>query len=311
MSIEAVAIALHHSQASGTAKLVLLGIANHDGDAGSFPKTATLARYANVHPRNVTQAVAKLVELGEIVVHAKEGGTRSLRDEIRPNVYEMTLTCPPNCDRTKAHVLLDEHGKPLHFGRSYKGAYDPDRKTRAPRGRTGAAVLEDQGQAVDNGAQDAAQDAPGPSDEISPRDENSARSSDAISASPSDGISATKNHQSNHQENPALVPSVTRESTAVEKSAACEGDAHAHLRATPHAGCVWPGCGCECHGLRAIVPALPRAAAGANAATRKKSNIDPLGLPEEQKSLNRRGAAMARAALRGELTTTEAKDGRQ
>jgi len=83
----------------------------------------------------------------------------------------------------------------------------------------------------------------------------------------------------------------------VEKSAQCEDGKGCK-------GCAWPGCRCGCHGLRGIVPALPRARAERNDAT--KSHIDPLGLPEEQKSRNKRGAAMARAALRGELGSKEA-----
>ncbi len=274
MSIESVAIALHHSQASGTAKLVLIGIANHDGDAGSFPKTATLAKYANVHPRRVTEAVAKLVELKEIVVHAKEGGMRSLRDELRPNVYEMVLACPPNCDRTKAHNLLDEHGKPLHFGRSYKGPYDPARGKRAPRLA-----------AVDNSQADTQEDAPAPSDENSARDGNSASPSDGNSASPSDGNSATKNHPRKHQGNPALVPTSPGNRAAVENL-------------------PWNKPGGDT--LRDIVPALPRVAAPGHDATNGKT--DPLGLTDEQKSRNRSGAAMARAALRGQLAGKEAGD---
>jgi len=266
MSIEAVAIALHHSQASGTAKLVLLGIANHDNDGGSFPKTATLAKYANVHPRRITEAVAKLAALGEIIVHAKEGGMKSLRDEIRPNVYEFTLTCPANCDGSKAHNLLDEHGKPLQFGRSYKGAYDPDRTKRDPR----------PAKAVDNDVTPAQDDAQEPSDENSPRDENSASPSDENSASPSAENSATKNHQGNHQGNPALVPTSPGNGPAVEN---LDTDAD----------------------LRSIVPALPRVDAGRNDAA--KDAKDPFGLPEEQKSRNKSWAAVARAALRGEDIT--------
>lgn len=309
MSIEAVAIALHHSQASGTAKLVLIGIANHDGDAGSFPKTATLARYANVHPRRISAAVAQLVALGEIEVDQKGGGKAmpNLRSEVAPNLYTITLDCPPNCDRTRRHQLLDDNGQALKFGRSYQGAYvegrekDPEAVERGKR-----AWEKRQGFTVDNVPQRGAQDPQEPSVENSTSDENSTRSSVENSTTPSVENDTTKNHTLNHPENPALVPSVTSAGEPVEKSAHCETAGQSLCQ---HEQCQWAGCGCDCHGLRAIVPALPRAKPGTNDATRKKSNIDPLGLPEEQKSLNRRGAAMARAALRGELAITEAKDG--
>lgn len=103
MSIEALAIALNHSQSRGTAKVVLLGIANHDGDAGSFPKVATLAKYANVHPRRVQEAIATLTALGEISVETKQGGMRDIPDHLRPNLYRFLLACPPECDGSSQH----------------------------------------------------------------------------------------------------------------------------------------------------------------------------------------------------------------
>lgn len=103
MSIESLAIALHHSRAAGTAKLVLLGIANHDGDGGSWPSVATLARYANVDRRNVQRSLQKLVELREIAVEVQSGGVTHSKDHERPNLYHFTLTCPIDCDRSKNH----------------------------------------------------------------------------------------------------------------------------------------------------------------------------------------------------------------
>ena len=68
MSVESMAIALHHSRSKGTAKVVLLGIANHDGDGGAYPTVATLAKYANVSRANVQKALTKLESLGEIQI---------------------------------------------------------------------------------------------------------------------------------------------------------------------------------------------------------------------------------------------------
>lgn len=82
---------LNHSRAVGTAKVVLLGIANHDGDGGAWPSIETLARYANVDPRSVKRAIRTLEELGEVVVHLNDGGTRSTRNDQRPNRYELTV----------------------------------------------------------------------------------------------------------------------------------------------------------------------------------------------------------------------------
>ena len=120
MSVESVAIALHHSRAKGSAKLVLIGIANHDGDGGAFPKIATLAKYANIHPRNVVKCLNTLGALGEIIIHQNAGGTLKTPDSVRPNLYEFILSCPDDCDRTKNHRLDGEK-----IGRNYKGQYVP------------------------------------------------------------------------------------------------------------------------------------------------------------------------------------------
>lgn len=103
MSVECLAIALHHSRARGTAKLVLLGIANHDGDGGAWPSVATLARYANVHPRKVQEALGRLRDLGEVIVHPQAGGLAGHDDAMRPNLYRVVLSCPVDCDRTPQH----------------------------------------------------------------------------------------------------------------------------------------------------------------------------------------------------------------
>ncbi len=97
------AVALHHSRATGTAKLVLIGIANHDGDGGAWPSIDTLAKYAGVHRRNVQRALERLEELGEIKIVRNGGGDHSLADSHRPNLYRVTLKCPPNCDRSTNH----------------------------------------------------------------------------------------------------------------------------------------------------------------------------------------------------------------
>ena len=96
-------LALHHSNAKGTAKLVLLGIANHAGDGGSWPSVPTLAVYANVDERSVQRAVDQLIKMQEVRRDLQAGGLRGMADFDRPNLYHLTLSCPPNCDRTTAH----------------------------------------------------------------------------------------------------------------------------------------------------------------------------------------------------------------
>lgn len=113
MSVEAMAMVLHHSRAKGTAKLVLLGIANHQGDGGAWPAVGTLARYANVTERNVQKALQQLVNLGELLVELQAGGDRDKPDHERPNRYDVTVTCPSWCDRSTNH--RDKRGKPLRI----------------------------------------------------------------------------------------------------------------------------------------------------------------------------------------------------
>ena len=98
------AIALHHSRAKGTARAVLIGIANHDGDGGAWPSVATLAKYAGgIDARNVQKALARLEQLGEIRRHVNAGGSVGTQYGQRPNLYEFLLRCPETCDRTKNH----------------------------------------------------------------------------------------------------------------------------------------------------------------------------------------------------------------
>ena len=108
MSIEAMAIAMRHSRATGTAKLILIGIASHDGDGGSWPSMETLATYGNCTVRNAQKAVARLVDLGEIRVMQQAGGTSTTPDHRRPNLYDFKLKCPPTCDRSRSHRTRPE-----------------------------------------------------------------------------------------------------------------------------------------------------------------------------------------------------------
>lgn len=107
MSFEATAIVMNHSQASGSARMILVGIASHDGDGGSWPSVAKLARYANVSPRAAQKAIAQLEELGEIRRYIQQGGTQRTAEHMRTNYYEILLTCPPECDGSKNHNLIE------------------------------------------------------------------------------------------------------------------------------------------------------------------------------------------------------------
>jgi len=105
VSIESIAVCLHHSKSAGTDKLVLLGIANHDGDGGAWPSIETLAKYANTTERNVTRCIGNLITLGEVIRHTNQGGMAHYRNDKRPNRYDVLVRCPDLCDGTTQHRL--------------------------------------------------------------------------------------------------------------------------------------------------------------------------------------------------------------
>lgn len=120
------AIALHHSRAKGSARLVLIGIANHDGDGGAWPSNKTLAKYAGVSVEQVRKNVRKLEELGEVQVFQQQGGTASTPEHMRPNLYKFQLSCPPTCDRTKNHRTREplvnfDPPSPMQGGNAHEG----------------------------------------------------------------------------------------------------------------------------------------------------------------------------------------------
>jgi hypothetical protein len=84
MSIEAMNLVLNYSKATGRAKLVLLGIANHFGDNGAWPSIETLARYANASERSVKRDIQELVELGELTV---EVNSAPMKSQYKTNLY--------------------------------------------------------------------------------------------------------------------------------------------------------------------------------------------------------------------------------
>jgi hypothetical protein len=108
VSVESLAIALHHSRAKGAGKLVLIGIANHDGDGGAWPSVATLAKYSGVTPRQVQKLLGELEAKNEIRRLVSAGGDHSTADHLRPNLYQFRLVCPPGCDRTRNHRVKGE-----------------------------------------------------------------------------------------------------------------------------------------------------------------------------------------------------------
>jgi hypothetical protein len=100
MSIEAMTLVLHHSEASGASQMILMGIANHQGDGGAWPSIATLAKYGKVSERRVQQIIRDLEVSGELIVHTMAGGSTPTG---ATNLYYVNIACPPDCDGTTNH----------------------------------------------------------------------------------------------------------------------------------------------------------------------------------------------------------------
>lgn len=110
MSNAATGIAWHHSAApTQTTKLILIKIADMNGDGGAWPSMDTLAQAAMVTKDAARKAVRQLEALGEIRTHLNEGGGLRTQKHMRTNVYEFLLRCPWYCDGSARHLdLRDE-----------------------------------------------------------------------------------------------------------------------------------------------------------------------------------------------------------
>lgn len=111
MSVESMALVLHHSRTRGTARLVMVGVANHDGDGGAYPSLDTLTVYTGVECRATQDGIRQCVEAGELSVTRQAGGGVGVPDHLRPNLYRILIECPPWCAGGRSHRCRD-HGMP-------------------------------------------------------------------------------------------------------------------------------------------------------------------------------------------------------
>jgi hypothetical protein len=88
MSIQVMNAVWEHSQSSGRARVVLLAIADHQGEIGAWPSIATLAKRANASERSVQRDIQELIELGELKVDLRDAPTRG---QYKANRYWVTL----------------------------------------------------------------------------------------------------------------------------------------------------------------------------------------------------------------------------
>jgi len=95
MSISAVALALYHSKATYSDRLVLIAIANFEGEHGAWPAIETIGRLSGgINRRTVQRSIDSLIALGELREERREGFT---------NRYYVEITCPDECDRSANH----------------------------------------------------------------------------------------------------------------------------------------------------------------------------------------------------------------
>ena len=88
MSIEVMNAVWRHSASTGRARLVLLAIADHQGEMGAWPSVATLARMVNASERSVQRDITFLAELGELLIEQQAAPTRG---QYKSNLYWVQL----------------------------------------------------------------------------------------------------------------------------------------------------------------------------------------------------------------------------
>jgi hypothetical protein len=88
MSIQVMQAVWQHSRAEGRARLVLLAIADHQGEIGAWPSIATLAKMVNGSERSVQRDIQHLQDLGELKVEVQNAPTRN---QYKSNLYWVLL----------------------------------------------------------------------------------------------------------------------------------------------------------------------------------------------------------------------------
>jgi len=88
MSIEIMNAVWKNSKADGRARLVLLAIADHQGEIGAWPSIATLAKMVNSSERSVQRDIQHLQAIGELRVEVQNAPTKT---QYKSNLYWVTL----------------------------------------------------------------------------------------------------------------------------------------------------------------------------------------------------------------------------
>ena len=77
-----------NSKAEGRARLVLLAIADHQGEIGAWPSISTLAKMVNSSERSVQRDIQHLQAIGELRVEVQNAPTKT---QYKSNLYWVTL----------------------------------------------------------------------------------------------------------------------------------------------------------------------------------------------------------------------------
>ena len=102
MSISALTLSLYHSKATYSTRLVLIAIANFEGEHGAYPSHDTIGRLAGgLNRRTVQRAIDELIQLGELT-EVRRGGIT--------NLYKLSIVCPDDCDGSTNHRKIKGGG---------------------------------------------------------------------------------------------------------------------------------------------------------------------------------------------------------
>ena len=88
MSLEIQNAVWQESKSSGRARLVLLSIADHQGQFGAWPSIATIAKLVNASERSVQRDIQELEKSGELIVRYRKAPTRGT---YKANLYWVNL----------------------------------------------------------------------------------------------------------------------------------------------------------------------------------------------------------------------------
>jgi predicted transcriptional regulator len=101
MGIQVMNAVWRNSKASGRQKLVLLAIADHQGELGAWPSIKTISTMANASERSVQRDIQQLVELGELIVETRSAPTQG---QYKANRYWVSLKDSPEVTDSAAEV---------------------------------------------------------------------------------------------------------------------------------------------------------------------------------------------------------------